>query len=96
MITQLIYCCNLFKWFIVGGIRLNKPIKKTQSRKNKVVHTNWSKSEYQSHFRNATSNLGMLHEARELWNEKPLEYRRRKEKQWEVRYGKDWRKHVVI
>ena len=83
MITQLIYCCNLFKWFIVGGIRLNKTIEKAQSRKNKVVHTNWSKSEYQSHFRNATSNLGMLHEARELWNEKPLEYRRRKEKQWE-------------
>ena len=48
------------------------------------------------HFRNAASNLGMLHEARELWNEKPLEYRRKKEKQWEERYGKDWRKHVVL
>ena len=37
------------------------------------------------HFRNAASNLGMLHEARELWNEKPLEYRRKK-KQWEERW----------
>ena len=71
-------------------------IKKTQSTKDKNVYANWSKAEYQMHFRNAASNQGLLHEAREWWNEQPLEYRRKKEKQWEERYGKDWRKHVVL
>ena len=32
--------------------------------------------------------MGLLHEAREWWNEQPLEYRRKKEKQWEERYRK--------
>ena len=48
------------------------------------------------YFRNAAFNSGMLQEARELWNEKPLEYRRKKEKQWEEIYREDCRKHVVI
>ena len=53
-------------------------------------------AEYQSHFSNAASNLGLMNEAREYWNEQPLEYRKKKEKQWEKRYGKNWRKHVVL
>ena len=48
------------------------------------------------HFRNAFSNLGMLNEAKECWNEQPLEYRKKKEEEWKKRYGKGWRKHVVI
>ena len=96
MVTQIIYYCYLFKWFIIGGIRPNNPIKKTQSTENKTVYANWSKSEYQSHFRNAASNLGMLPEARRRWNEKSVEYRKKKEKEWEKRYGKHWRKHVIL
>ena len=96
MIAKIIYYCNMVRWFIVGGRKPAILIKKTQSKKDKKVYANWSKAEYQMHFRNAASNLGMLHEARELWNEKPLEYRRKKEKQWEERYGKNWRKYVVI
>ena len=53
-------------------------LSKKQSTKDKKVYANWSKAEYQMHFRNAASNLGLLHEAREWWNEQPLEYRRKK------------------
>ena len=96
MIKNINYYCSFIRWVIIGG---RKPVnlhKKAQSKKDKKVYANWSKAEYQMHFRNAASNLGMLHEARDFWNEQPLEYRRKKEKQWEERYGKDWRKHVVL
>ena len=86
MIAKIIYYCNMVRWFIVGG---RKPVnlhKKAQSKKDKKVYANWSKAEYQMHFRNAASNLGMLHEAREFWNEQPLEYRRKKEKVLEKGY----------
>ena len=93
MIRNINYYCSFLRWVIIGGI---KPVNLQKKAQSKKVYANWSKAEYQMHFRNAASNLGMLHEARELWNEKPLEYRRKKEKQWEERYGKDWRKHVAI
>tara|TARA_Y100000591_G_scaffold259938_1_gene232307 strand:+ start:318 stop:608 length:291 start_codon:yes stop_codon:yes gene_type:complete len=96
MIAKIIYYCKMVRWFIVGGRKPVNLIKTTQSKTDKKVYNNWSKAEYQMHFRNAASNLGMLHEARELWNKKPIEYRRKKEKQWEERYGKNWRKYVVI
>ena len=96
MKMHLIYYCNFFKWFILGGIRPNNPIKKTQLKKNKVVYTNWSKAGYQRHFSNAASNLGGLPEARRWWDDQPFEYRKRKEQEWKKRYGKDWRKHVVL
>ena len=31
-------------------------------------------------FSNAASNVGLMNEAREYWNEQPLEYRKKKEK----------------
>ena len=96
MKTHLIYYCNFFKWFILGGIRPNYPIKKTQIKKNKVLYANWSKAEYQRRFSNAVSNFGMLPEARNWWNEQPLEYRKKKKEKWKKRYGKDWRKHVLL
>ena len=96
MIKNINYYCLVIIWVIIGGKKpVNLP-KKDQSKKDRKVYANWSKAEYQMHFRNAASNLGMLHEARDFWNEQPLEYRRKKEKQWEERYGKDWRKHVVL
>ena len=79
MIAKIIYYCNMVRWFIVGGRKPVNLIKKTQSTKDKKVYANWSKAEYQMHFRNAASNMGLLHEAREWWNEQPLEYRRKKE-----------------
>ena len=55
--------------------------------KMKVVKK-WSKEEYQRHFRNAASNLGMLPEARKWWYRQPLEYRMKQERKWRKRYGK--------
>ena len=43
--------------------------------KNEFGIKKWSKEEYQRHFRNAASNLGMLPEARKWWFRQPLEYR---------------------
>ena len=96
MIKKINYYCSLVKWFIIGGSRPVSIEKKQLSKKDKRVYANKSKAEYQIHFRNATSNLGLLNEAREYWNEQPLEYRRKKEKQWEDRYGPNWRKYVIL
>ena len=94
MLNNIIYYCDFIKWLILGGRKPENPfIKDIPTNKE---YSNWSKAEYQMHFRNAASNLGMLNEARELWNEQPLEYRQKKEEEWKKRYGKDWRKHVVI
>ena len=38
----------------------------------------------------------MLGEASKLWNKQTPAYRKKKEEEWESRYGKDWRKHVAI
>ena len=96
MIENLNYYCSVLIWVIIGG---KKPVnlhKIAQSKKDKKVYANWSKAEYQSHFSNAASNVGLMKEAREYWNEQPLEYRKKRQKQWEKRYGKNWRKHVVL
>ena len=94
MLDNIIYYCAFIKWLVLGG-------KKPESSSIKVIpikkkYSNWSKAEYQMHFRNAASNLGMLNEAREWWNEQPMEYRIKKQEQWKKRYGPNWRKHVVI
>ena len=68
MIAKFVYYCNVVRWFIIGGRKPVNLIKTTQSKTNMKNYNNWSKAEYQMHFRNAASNLGMLHEARELWN----------------------------
>ena len=47
-------------------------------------------------FRNAASNLGMLGEARKWAEKQPIEYHKKKQEEWKKRYGKDWRKHVVL
>ena len=96
MIAKIIYYCKMVRWFILGVRKPVNLIKKTQSTKDKKVYANLSKAEYQMHFRNAASNLGMLPEARRWWNEQPIEYRKKKEKEWEKRYGKHWRKHVIL
>ena len=54
------------------------------------------KEEYLMHHRNATSNMGMIHEARETWYDQPYEWRKKRFDRWKKRYGKNWRKHVVI
>ena len=51
MIAKIIYYCNMVRWFIVGGRKPVNLIKKTQSKKDKKVYANWSKAEYQMHFR---------------------------------------------
>ena len=96
MLVEFIYYCRLIKWFIIGGIKPINSTKKNRSSNSKLLKANWSKAEYQMHFRNAASNLGMLSEARRMWEEKPLEYRKKKEEGWKKRYGKDWRKYVLI
>ena len=96
MFSKVIYFCYWLKWFNLGGEK--SKVKKPGSLKkhNQKVYANWSSAEYQMHHRNAASNLGMLGEARKLWNKQTPEYRKKKEDEWESRYGKDWRKHVVI
>ena len=56
MIAKIIYYCNMARWFIVGGRKPVNNIKMTQSKKDNNVYANWSKAEYQMHFRNAASN----------------------------------------
>tara|TARA_B100000575_G_C22589714_1_gene370416 strand:+ start:207 stop:446 length:240 start_codon:yes stop_codon:yes gene_type:complete len=79
MLNKIVYYCTFINWLVLGGKEPESssiediPIKKKYS--------NWSKAEYQMHLRNATSNLGMLNEAKELWNERPLEYHKKKEEE---------------
>ena len=96
MIAKIVYYCNLLRWFIIGGKKPVRIEKKDKAQERKRTNSNWSKAEYQMHFRNVASNLGLLHEAREWWNEQPMEYRIKKQEQWKKRYGPNWRKHVVI
>ena len=63
MIRNINYYCSVLRWVIIG---VRDPVnlqKKDQSKKEKKVYANWSKAEYQMHFRNTASNLGMLYEA---------------------------------
>lgn len=93
MLKSLILLCNWSKWFILGGNKPKRSIKKTTLKKK---YSKWSRAEYQRHYANASSNIGLLGEAREAWYELPFEYRMKQKEEWEKRYGKDWRKHVVI
>ena len=93
MLKSLILLCNWSKWFILGGNKPKRSIKKTTLKKK---YSKWSRAEYQRHYANASSNIGLLGEAREAWYELPFEYRKKQKEEWENRYGKDWRKHVVI
>ena len=93
MLKSIISLCNWFKWFILGGNKPKKSVKKTILKKRYLKR---SKTEYQRHFTNASSNMGLLDEAREAWYELPFEYRKKQQERWKKRYGKDWRKHVVI
>jgi len=91
--------CVWLRWFILGGKKPVVVLNKRQKLKRELAITcekRWAKAEYQRHFRNAASNMGMLNEAREFWYEQPYEWRRNQEKKWKKKYGKDWRKHVVI
>ena len=95
----LIDFCALLKWFIIGGKRPDVVLNKRKKIKRELAiecEKRWSKEEYQRHFRNAASNLGMLGEARKWWNEQPLESQKNQEKKWEKKYGKNWRKHVMM
>ena len=95
----LIDFCALLKWFIIGGKRPDVVLNKRKKIKRELAiecEKRWSKEEYQRHFRHAASNLGMLGEARIWWNEQPLGWRLEQEREWKKRYGKNWRKHVVV
>ena len=96
MIKKLIYFCLIIKWFILGGKKPKSLNEHFQLKKNEIIVEKWSKEEYQRHFRNAASNLGMLPEAKKWWNSQPLEFREAQEKEWKKRYGKNWRKRVVL
>ena len=91
--------CALLKWFIIGGIKPNVVLNKRRKLKRELAiecERIWAKAEYQRHFRNAASNMGMLHEAREFFHKQPYEWQKKQYDKWEKRYGKDWRKHVWI
>ena len=91
--------CTLLKWFIIGGIKPDVVLNKRRKLKRELAiecERIWAKAEYQRHFRNAASNMGMLHEARETFHEQPYEWKKKQYEKWEKRYGKDWRKHVVL
>ena len=95
----LIDFCALLKWFIIGGKKPDVVLNKRRKLKRELAiecERIWAKAEYQRHFRNAASNMGMLHEAREFFNEQPYEWQKKQYEKWEKRYGKDWRKHVVL
>ena len=96
MVILLIYYCSLIRWFILGGEKPDSLIPDNLDKKNEFGIKKWSKEEYQRHFRNAASNLGMLPEARKWWFRQPLEYRMEQERKWKKRYGKNWRERVVL
>ena len=91
--------CALLKWFIIGGKKPDVVLNKRQKLRRELAiecEKRWTRAEYQRHFRNAASNMGMLHEAREFWFDQPYEWRKKQEDKWKKRYGKNWRKHIVI
>ena len=91
--------CAWLRWFIIGGKNLVVDLNKRQRLKRELAfecEKRWENARYLRAHRNAASNMGMLHEAREFWYEQPYEYRNKKEEEWKKKYGKNWRKHVVI
>ena len=91
--------CALLKWFIIGGEKPDVVLNNRRKLKRGLAiecEKSWQRARYFRAHRNAASNMGMLGEARKWWNKQPLEWRIEKEQEWEKRYGKDWRKHVVI
>ena len=91
--------CALLKCFIIGGEKPDVVLNKRRKLKRELViecEKSWQRARYLRGHRNAASNMGMLHEARELWYEQPYEWRKKQENKWGKRYGRDWRKHVVI
>ena len=95
----LIDFCALLKWFIIGGKRPDVVLNKRKKIKRELAiacERRWQRARFLRAHRNAASNMGMLHEARELWYEQPYEWRKKQEDKWEKRYGKKWSEHVVI
>ena len=87
----LIDFCALLKWFIIGGKKPNVVLNKRRKLKRELAiecEKRWAKAEYQRHFRNAASNMGMLGEAREWFYERPYEWRKKQEEKWKKRYEK--------
>lgn len=95
----LIDFCAWFKWLILGGEKPDVVLNKQQKLKRDLAiecEKRWERARYLRAHRNAASNMGMLHEAREYWHEQPYEWRKKQEDKWEKRYGKNWKHHVVI
>ena len=91
--------CAWLRWFIIGGKNLVVDLNKRQRLKRELAfecEKRWENARYLRAHRNAASNMGMLHEAREFWYKQPYEWRKEKEDKWEKRYGKNWRKHVLM
>jgi hypothetical protein len=73
--------CDWFKWFVVGGLKPDIPLLKKEPIQIHPVYANWSKAEYQMHFPNKGSNLGMLGEARTMFRKQPIEYHKKKQEE---------------
>ena len=57
--------CALLKWFIIGGKKPDVVLNKRRKLKRELAiecEKEWAKAEYQRHFRNAASNMGMSEE----------------------------------
>ena len=91
--------CALLKWFIIGGKKPDVVLNKRRKLRKELAiecERRWHRARYLRAHRNAASNMGMLHEAREAFHEQPYEWKKKQYDKWEKRYGKDWRKHVLI
>ena len=78
--------CALLKWFIIGGKKPDVVLNKRRKLKRELAiecERIWAKAEYQRHFRNAASNMGILHEAREGFQEQPYEWQKKQYEKWE-------------
>ena len=91
--------CALLKWFIIGGEKPDVVLNKRRKLRKELAiecERRWHRARYLRAHRNAASNMGMLHEAREAFHEQPYEWKKKQYDKWEKRYGKDWRKHVIL
>ena len=91
--------CALLKWLIIGGKKPDVVLNKRRKLRKELAiecERRWHRARYLRAHRNAASNMGMLHEAREAFHEQPYEWKKKQYEKWEKRYGKDWRKHVVL
>ena len=91
--------CALLKWFIIGGIKPDVVLNKRRKLRKELAaecERSWQRARYLRAHRNAASNMGMLHEAREAFYEQPYEWQKKQYEKWEKRYGKNWRKHVLL